>query len=215
MRRMTFTDRLIDQLDQGLRTSFAEPRARRPNPADWPAQAAGHNRLAEQQRRHAAGLMRVNHVGEVCAQALYNGQALVTRDPELREHLVEAATEEGDHLAWCQQRLDELDDRTSALNPFWYGASWSLGVLAGLAGDRWSLGFVSETERQVEAHLHNHLRDLPVNDHRSRAIVEVMAEDEARHGEQALQAGGQPLPLPVRKLMAATAWMMKMLAYRI
>lgn len=208
---MTFTDRLIDQVDQGLRTSFAEPRARRPNPSH----AVEQSRLAEQQRRHAAGLMRVNHVGEVCAQALYNGQALVTRDVHLREHLVEAASEEGDHLAWCQQRLTELDDRTSLLNPFWYGASWSLGVLAGLAGDRWSLGFVSETERQVEAHLHSHLRDLPANDRRSRAIVKVMAEDEARHGEQALQAGGKPLPLPVRKLMAGTAWLMKLLAYRI
>ncbi len=159
--------------------------------------------------------MRINHVGEVCAQALYYGQAFVTQDGEIRAHLLAAANEEGDHLAWCTDRLTELDERPSLFNPFWYAASWSLGCAAGIAGDDWSLGFVTETERQVEAHLHDHLRDLPINDHRSRAIVEQMAEDEARHGAEAKAAGGRDLPLPIRKAMAATAKIMKVVAYRI
>ncbi len=211
MRHLTFVDRLIDQFDQGLRTSFAQPQGRQASPGE----SAPETRLGDAQRQHAAGLMRINHVGEVCAQALYNGQAFVTRDPALRHHLQQAADEELDHLAWCDQRLKELDSSPSLLNPFWYAASWTFGTTAGFAGDRWSLGFVTETERQVESHLHDHLRDLPINDHRSRAIVEQMAEDEARHGAQALQAGGEPLPLPIRKLMTLTAKVMKFLAYRI
>lgn len=157
--------------------------------------------------------MRVNHSGEIAAQALYHGQALVARNPRVRAALVEAGREETDHLAWTQQRLAELDSRRSFLDPLWYGGSFAIGVIAGLAGDRASLGFIEETERQVERHLDHHLQGLPKEDARSRAIVEQMRSDEIAHGRRANELGAAPLPLPVRKLMQATARVMTASAY--
>jgi ubiquinone biosynthesis monooxygenase Coq7 len=171
--------------------------------------------LEDEERRHAAGLMRINHVGEVCAQALYVGQAAVARDPETRAALLAAAAEETDHLAWCAERLDELDSRPSLLNPVWYAGSYAIGLLAGLRGDGWNLGFVVETERQVEAHLHEHLERLPPGDGRSRAILKTMKADEARHAEQAEAAGARVLPAPIPRLMALASGVMKAVAYRL
>jgi 3-demethoxyubiquinol 3-hydroxylase len=162
----------------------------------------------EAQRRKAAEMMRVNHAGEMAAQGLYHGQALVARDPAIRALLEQAGREETDHLAWCEQRLRELKDRPSRLDPLWYAGSFAIGVAAGLASDRVSLGFVAETERQVEAHLDSHLAALPTEDQRSREIIEQMRTDEKAHGELAERAGGSPLPEPVRQLMRATARVM-------
>ena len=159
--------------------------------------------------------MRVNHTGEVCAQALYAAQALVARDPGLRTRFATAARDEEDHLAWTQERLAELDDRVSLLNPLWYAGSFAIGIAAGLAGDRLNLGFVVETERQVEEHLTGHMDELPDADAKSRAIVAVMRDDEARHGAMAQEAGALDLPLPARELMRVTASVMKKVAYRI
>jgi ubiquinone biosynthesis monooxygenase Coq7 len=159
--------------------------------------------------------MRINHVGEVCAQALYVGQAAVARDEATRKHLLEAAQEETDHLAWCAQRLDELDSRPSLLNPLWYAGSYAIGVLAGLRGDGWNLGFVVETERQVEAHLDEHLQTLPPADARSRAILHTMKADEARHADNAQAQGARVLPPPVPTVMAMASNLMKRIAYRI
>ena len=166
-------------------------------------------------RRHAAALMRVNHVGEVCAQALYSAQALTTRDPALKTHFEHAAREETDHLAWTQARLDELGARPSLLNPLWYAGAFGLGLVAARLGDRASLGFLVETERQVEAHLQRHLQQLPVADHASRAIVAQMKEDEAAHAALAVRAGGGDLPAPVRGLMKAAARVMTAVAHYI
>ena len=166
-------------------------------------------------RRHAAGLMRINHVGEVCAQGLYFGQAAVARDPATREHLLDAAQEETDHLAWCARRLQELDSRPSLFNPVWYAGSYAIGTLAGLRGDGWNLGFVVETERQVEAHLDEHLDSLPAGDERSRAILRTMKADEARHADKAEQAGARVLPPPIPRLMALSSRLMKLVAYRL
>ncbi len=171
--------------------------------------------LAPAERELSGALMRVNHVGEVCAQALYTAQAFATANPQLRRHFEEAAREETDHLAWTHQRLDELGARPSLLNPFWYAGAFGLGLLAGRLGDRASLGFVVETERQVEAHLESHLSRLPVGDHASRAIVTQMKDDEARHAAQARDAGAAELPAPVRALMAAAARVMTSTAHRI
>jgi ubiquinone biosynthesis monooxygenase Coq7 len=157
--------------------------------------------------------MRVNHAGEVCAQALYSGQALVARDARTRNVLETAATEERDHLAWCETRLDELGSRPSFLSPAWFAGSFALGVASGLAGDRWSLGFLVETERQVERHLDGHLRDLPAEDNRSRAVVAQMRDDEIRHGQSGKDAGGVPLPLAVRAAMKATSVVLTRTAY--
>ena len=201
-------DRLISALDDGLRTLFASPSASRPVPGD-----AKHAMEESAARRHSAGLMRVNHAGEVCAQALYSGQALVARDRCTREVLEIAASEERDHLAWCETRLNELDSRPSILGPAWFAGSFALGVASGLAGDRWSLGFLVETERQVERHLDGHLRQLPGEDHRSRAIVAQMRDDEIRHGQSGEDAGGAPLPSVVRAMMKATATFMTRTAY--
>ena len=210
-RRLTRIDRLLDDAQRALETVLGSPAAMRPNPAaDRPDVV-----LEESERRHAAGLMRVNHVGEVCAQALYCGQAAVARDPSTRAHLLEAAQEETDHLAWCADRLQELDDRPSFLNPLWYGSSFAIGVLAGLRGDGWNLGFVVETERQVEAHIDENLASLPPADGRSRAILEVMKVDEARHADNAEAAGARVLPAPVPTIMSAASRMMKAIAYRI
>ena len=171
--------------------------------------------LDDSARRHAGALMRVNHVGEVCAQALYSGQAAVARDAQVRHQLLEAAAEETDHLAWCGERLHELGDRPSLLNPLWYGGAYAIGAVAGLISDRLSLGFVVETERQVEAHLQGHLTKLPIADQRSRAIVTQMKEDEARHADQAVAAGGANLPAPVKGMMRLAANVMRAVAYKI
>lgn len=165
-------------------------------------------------RRHAAGLMRVNHAGEISAQALYRGQALTARDPAVREQLLEAAREEEAHLRWCAERLRELEDQPSRLAPLWWAGSYLIGMVAGLAGDRRSLGFVAETERQVAEHLDEHLQKLPAEDTRSREIVTAMKADETRHGQNALDAGGEPPPPPVQGLMRAAAAVMKFGAYR-
>jgi ubiquinone biosynthesis monooxygenase Coq7 len=202
-------DRLIVVFDNSLRTVFATPQASRPNPAKQAEQAT----LSEFETREVVGLMRVNHVGEVCAQALYQGQALTAGNPAVQVELEQAAREENDHLAWCEARIDELGGRKSLLNPFWYVASFALGAVAGSLGDKWNLGFLAETERQVEAHLDEHLAELPAQDHKSRAIVEQMKVDESRHAQTAIEHGGAPLPLPVRTAMKLASRVMKKTAY--
>jgi len=210
-RRYSPLDRLLIEAERALSTSLGEPpAAQRPSPAQSPSA-----RLDDAQRRHAAGLMRVNHAGEVCAQALYFGQAAVARDPATREALLHAALEEGDHLAWCAQRLEELGSRASLLNPLWYGGSYAIGLAAGLAGDGYNLGFVVETERQVEAHLEEHLEKLPGADTRSREILRQMQADEVAHGQSAMDAGARELPPPVPSLMRAVSAVMKAVAYRL
>ena len=204
-------DQLIIGFDHALRTLSGTASGARPNPAG----AIAGTDLTPEERRNAAGLMRVNHTGEVCAQALYQAQALVARDPEVKECFAAAAREEEDHLAWTQERLSELGDRTSLANPIWYAGSFAIGLAAGLAGDRSNLGFVVETERQVEEHLSSHIDRLPAGDSRSRAIVAAMRDDEIRHGMAASVAGAHRLPLPVRALMRATAKLMTLTAYRI
>jgi ubiquinone biosynthesis monooxygenase Coq7 len=211
MRRLTPFDRILADVQGALGTVFGRPDPARANPAGDRADVV----LDDEERRHAAGLMRINHVGEVCAQALYVGQAAVARDPVTRAALLAAAAEETDHLAWCADRLDELDARPSLLNPVWYAGSYAIGLLAGLRGDGWNLGFVVETERQVEAHLHEHLERLPAADLRSRAILETMKADEARHADHAQAQGARVLPQPVPALMAAASNLMKAVAYRI
>ena len=209
--RLSLLDRLIEEFDRGLRTVAAANVAARPNPAG----ASPESVTDPAARRHAAGLMRVNHAGEIAAQALYHGQALTARNPAVRRSLLEAARDETDHLAWCEQRVRELGDRTSLLAPVWYTGSFAIGALAGLAGDRASLGFVAETERQVIEHLESHLHELPPDDERSRRIVEQMQADEDRHGSEARAAGGRELPRPVRELMRRTAEIMTGTAYRL
>ncbi len=204
-------DSLIVSFDRALRTLSGTAQSVRPNPATGVAEAP----LSDADRAHAAGLMRVNHTGEVCAQALYAAQALVARDPAIGARFASAAREEEEHLAWTQERIAELGDRPSLLNPLWYAGSFAIGALAGLAGDRVNLGFVAETERQVEEHLTGHLDILPAADARSRAIVDTMRDDEARHGAMARDAGAARLPRPVRDLMRVTAGAMKTLAYRV
>ena len=211
IRRLSPLDRLLAGGQNALETVFGQPLAERESPAASCPDVV----MAEAQRRHAAGLMRINHVGEVCAQALYVGQATVAREPATRAQLLHAAQEETDHLAWCADRLDELGSRTSLLNPLWYGGSFAIGALAGLRGDGWNLGFVVETERQVEAHIGEHLESLPPEDLRSRAILGRMKEDEARHAQQAEAAGARTLPFPIPPLMAAASKVMKTVAYRI
>ncbi len=210
-RALSPLDRLLADAQNALETVAGAPRAARTNPGAGEADVV----LDEIERRHAAGLMRINHVGEVCAQALYVGQAAVARDPQTRAQLQAAAQEETDHLAWCADRLRELDSRPSLLNPIWYAGSYAIGVLAGLRGDGWNLGFVVETERQVEAHLEEHLQTLPPADARSRAILTVMKDDEIRHADHAEAAGARLLPQPVPTLMAAASKLMKAVAYRI
>ena len=206
-------DRLLAAADAGLRTLFAPPQAGRPSPAQAAEPAAA---LSDDERRLSGALMRVNHVGEVCAQALYTAQALASPNAELRRQLDAAARDETDHLAWTRERLHDLGDRVSWLNPLWFAGAFGIGLLAGrVGGDALSLGFVVETERQVEAHLARHMDRLPAGDTASRAIVAQMKQDEARHAEGALQAGGAPLPAPVRGLMRAAAWMMTTTAHRI
>jgi 3-demethoxyubiquinol 3-hydroxylase len=196
---MTPIDRFIVEFDTALRSVVGG------------ANAA----LDSEQRKHAAGLMRINHVGEVCAQALYQSQKLVARNSEIKEMLDRSGQEEMDHLAWCETRLKELGSHTSYLNPFWYAGSFAIGLAAGLAGDKWSLGFVAETEKQVESHLESHLKKLPEEDHRSRAIVDQMRMDEIEHGQAALHAGGANLPEPIQKIMQAMSKVMTATAYKI
>jgi len=205
------TDSLILGFDRALRTLSGVAASARPIPGgDLPDTP-----LTPEERRHAGGLMRVNHTGEVCAQALYAAQAVVARDPSIGARFAQAAREEEEHLAWTQSRLAELGQRTSRLNAIWYAGSFAIGIAAGLAGDRRNLGFVVETERQVEEHLTGHMDDLPSGDSKSRAIVEQMRDDEARHGAMALAAGAEELPLPVKGVMRLAASMMKAVAYRV
>lgn len=209
----TLPDRLMGAVDNTLRTLLARPQATRESPA---RAVQAMPELSEEERRLSGALMRVNHVGEVCAQALYTAQALTTRSDTLRRQLDAAAREENDHLAWTQERLQELGAHTSWLNPLWYLGSFGIGVAAGkLGGDRLSLGFVVETERQVEAHLASHLERLPQADKASRAIVAEMKRDEARHADNALDAGGARLPLPVRGLMKLAARVMTRTAHYV
>lgn len=212
-------DAPIIALESALRTLFAPARASHPCPT-LPLAAPGSAEPAAQaltprEKAHAGALMRVNHVGEVCAQALYRAQALASNSPKLQAHFIQAAQEEGDHLAWTAERLGELGARPSALNPLWYAGAFAMGLLAGKLGDRVSLGFVQETERQVEAHLQGHLDKLPQADQASRAIVAQMRDDEASHALQAQQMGALELPQPVKALMRSAARVMTTVAYRI
>ena len=204
-------DSLIIGFDRALRTLAGNVVATRPAPGAELPEAD----LAPEARRHAAGLMRVNHTGEVCAQALYAAQALVARDVGIKARFAAAAREEEEHLAWTQARLAALGDRASLANPLWYAGSFAIGVVAGLAGDRASLGFVAETERQVEEHLTAHMERLPEADRKSRAVVDQMRDDEIRHGAMAVEAGAVPLPWPVKRLMRAAADVMRAVAYRV
>ncbi len=209
---MSPIDRLILEFDTALRSVVGGANAHRPTPG---SEAGANTALDVAERKHAAGLMRVNHVGEVCAQALYQSQKLVARNPEIQAMLEHSRQEELDHLAWCETRLLELGSHTSYLNPLWYAGSFVIGLAAGLAGDKWSLGFVSETEKQVENHLESHLEKLPKEDQRSRAIVDQMRIDEIAHGQAAKNAGGANLPEPIQKIMQAMSKVMTTTAYKI
>ncbi len=211
VRTLSPLDRLLASCERALEAIAGTPTAARPSPAAGIAEAE----LDDIERRHAAGLMRVNHAGEVCAQALYVGQAALARDADNREHLLRAAAEETDHLAWCAERLQQLHSRPSLLNPLWYAGSYAIGAAAALTGDPVSLGFVVETERQVETHLAEHLEKLPVQDERSRAVLAAMQADEIRHAEAAQRRGGIELPFPLPQLMRASSMLMKTVAYRL
>ena len=204
-------DKLIAEFDRALRAIAGVANAARPSPAEEQPEAE----LEPQARSHAAALMRVNHVGEVCAQALYQGQALTARNPRIKSALQQAAREEQDHLAWSAERIRELGGRPSMLNPLWYAGSFSIGALAGFLGDRWNLAFLAETERQVEDHLTGHLEALPGNDERTRAVVAAMRADEAKHGSTARGLGGEELPAPVKAAMRFASKIMTTIAYRV
>jgi len=211
-RSYTPIDRFIIGIDSALRMASGQTgEARRENPAGSVPEIV----MDDEHRRHAAGLMRINHAGEVCAQALYAGQAVTARNPDVQAEMQKAANEEIDHLGWCKERLDELQSKPSLLDPFWYAGSFAIGAAAGLAGDGWSLGFLKETERQVEAHLEGHLEKLPPEDARSRAILDQMKIDEAKHAQMAEDSGAKDLPPPIRRLMKLTASAMKAVAYRV
>ncbi len=211
-RRLSPIDKLIVNADQALRTLVpSAATAAKPSPATGKDCAE----LDANTQKHIAGLMRINHTGEVCAQALYQGQALTAKLPDVRDEMEQAAQEEIDHLVWCEQRLEELDSRTSYLNPLFYASSFALGAAAGLAGDKWSLGFVSATEEQVCKHLEDHLQQLPEDDHRSRAILETMLEEEEQHGNRALAAGGKRFSENAKKIMSAMSKVMTTTTYRI
>lgn len=207
---MSRLDQFIIVLDGGLRTVFARPHAARSYPASVPEAT-----LSDSERACAAALMRVNHVGEVCAQALYSGQSLTAKHESIRAELRQAAAEETDHLAWCEQRLNELGGRKSLLNPLWYGGAFTMGLVAGALGDKWNMGFLAETERQVEAHLDGHLQQLPEADVRSRTVVEQMKIDEAKHAQTAGSHGAAPLPFAVQRAMRFAADVMRATAKRI
>ncbi|MEH6569116.1 MAG: 2-polyprenyl-3-methyl-6-methoxy-1,4-benzoquinone monooxygenase [Halioglobus sp.] len=209
-RQLSLIDRLIGEADSVLRTlSNRGHQAQRPSPA----QGHSDSPLDPESRKHVAGLMRVNHTGEVCAQALYQGQALTAKLPDVREEMKQAAQEEIDHLLWCEERLEQLDSHTSRLNPAWYGLSFALGAAAGALGDKWSLGFVAATEERVCGHLKDHLKELPEEDRKSQLILQQMLEDEQRHGENALEAGGADLPRPVKDTMTAVSQVMTRSSY--
>lgn len=211
MRQYSLWDHAILGLDKALQSVSTMPLATRPNPAAHLSEGA----LSISERRHAAGLMRVNHVGEVCAQALYQGQALTARSSIIQKKLQEAAQEEADHLKWCEQRLEELNAHPSYLNSFWYSGALFMGLIAGLLGDKISLGFLAETEHQVERHLNRHLQRLPLNDKKSRAIVEQMRLEEIEHATTAEQSGAVPLPLLIQLSMQGLAKFMTLIAYKI
>lgn len=214
MLRLPSLDDVLGSMDHALRTVAGAAWSARPNPADAVVDA-NHVALTDAERRASGALMRVNHVGEVCAQALYQAQALTARTPELRRRMADAAREETDHLAWTQSRLDELGDRPSLLNPLWYAGSFAIGLVAGALGDRTSLAFVVETENQVEQHLAGHLDRLPAHDTRSRAVVEQMKADEAKHAQWANDAGARQLPVPLGAMMKIAARLMTTTAHRI
>lgn len=204
-------DKLIIEFDKGLRTVMAEARSLRP----FPDRDAAETPLSDREKRHAGALMRINHTGEVCAQALYHGQALTARDPATAEALQQASQEETEHLAWCEKRLRELGSHKSLLNPLWYAGSFAMGAVAGALGDKWNLGFLAETEQQVGRHIADHLQRLPQQDARSRAVLEQMAIDEARHAETAIRQGGAGLPAPVRLGMKLSSKIMTKTTYWI
>jgi 3-demethoxyubiquinol 3-hydroxylase len=207
-------DEVISEFDRGLRSMVGISRMSRPVPESGTSDPLSEEaQLTDKERAHSAGLMRVNHVGEVCAQALYQAQKLATRSPELKAQFEEAAREEEDHLAWTSRRLKDLDSRPSFLNPLWYAGALAIGFTAGRFGDRASLGFMAETERQVERHLDGHMQALPANDHASRAIVEQMRIDEASHAASAIVAGASEVPFPVRTLMRVASKVMTRTAY--
>lgn len=211
-RRLSFVDKIIVNADLALRTLVpSAANAAQPSPAE--NQRSG--KLDDQQRLHIAGLMRINHTGEVCAQALYQGQALTAKLPHIRQEMELAAEEEIDHLVWCEQRINELGGRTSFLNPLFYAASFAIGATAGIVGDKWSLGFVAATEDQVCKHLQDHLDQLPEDDEKTRAILERMLEDEEMHGTRALEAGGQEFSPATKKLMTAASKLMTRTTYRV
>ncbi len=212
MRNLSFVDRLIVNFDQGLRTVFGQPQiTERSNPAETIPETD----LSENEKQLAARLMRINHTGEVCAQALYQGQALTAKTAAVHQSMQRAAQEENDHLEWCETRLKEFNDHKSFLNPFWYVGSFAIGAAAGIAGDKWSLGFVAETERQVVKHLDDHLKRLPINDKKSRAILEQMKIDEKHHATEAIKAGGAPLPEGIKFAMRQTSKLMTSTVYWI
>lgn len=202
-------DGLIIEFDKGLRTLFAQAHSVRPHPDSGIAEAE----LSDSEKKNAAALMRVNHTGEICAQALYQGQALTARDPQVQRKLGNAAQEETEHLAWTAQRVHELGSHVSVLNPLWYTSSLAMGALAGLLGDPWNLGFLAETERQVGAHLQSHLHKLPENDARSRAVVQQMYQDETQHADMAVELGAAELPVPVKLAMQFSSKVMTTTAY--
>lgn len=204
-------DDLIAEFDKGLRTLLAPARTARPLPGKNLDEAD----MSEEEKRQAAALMRVNHSGEICAQALYQGQALTARKPEIQQALKEAASEETEHLNWCESRINDLGGRKSLFNPAWYAGSLAIGALAGALGDKWNLGFLAETERQVVRHLEGHLQRLPASDEKSRAVVGQMKEDEARHAASALEQGGAELPVPVKVAMKLSARVMTGVAFRV
>jgi len=211
-RRLTPVDRLLAGANNALRTIVAPAgRPARKNPAG----DIDETDLSDKQKTHAAGLMRVNHAGEVAAQALYQGHAMVARDPNIEQQMQRAANEEFDHLAWCEQRLTELGSRPSVLSPIWYSGAFAIGAASGILGDKWSLGFIAETEKQVCAHLDSHLEELPDNDDKSRAIVTQMRDEEEEHGKNAIEAGAAELPAPLQRLMQLTAKVMTNTAYRL
>lgn len=209
-RHYTFLDRLCLGLDQAVRAIADNAKT---SGQRYPAQGVNEAALSSEERNHSAALMRINHAGEVCAQALYHGQAMVSRSPKIQEKMQQAAIEEGDHLAWCRLRLDELGSHTSYLGPLWYAGSFCIGMTAGVIGDDWSLGFVAETERQVIKHLEEHLKTLPTEDQRSNKILAQMEADESKHRDEAIAAGARDLPWIVRKIMTLTSKVMVKTAY--
>lgn len=210
-RYYSITDKLLMHLDHGLKTVFIKPESTRA----YPAQSENSTDLDASEQKHSEGLMRVNHTGEVCAQALYHAQALTGRTETIKQKMRQAALEEDEHLNWCQTRLEELNGRTSFLNPMWYAGSFAIGATAGVLGDKWNLGFLQATEEQVVQHLGHHLKQLPERDTRSRAIIEQMKEDEQEHADMARASGAAILPKPVQSLMKATSKVMTTISYHV